>query len=159
MITTNAASIKRAISQLKSNCPDRAFQTIYGNSEYARFGGWEIVKNYMDSVYPDFFGACSRMESVIDAEIARIESTMKSKKVKSFMEEYKGFRSGYSMGEDVVVILKTTHCSRRVTVADRKEYYSGRGRRYNSSITHGTVVLSVDLTGSRAKYDINVVSK
>lgn len=139
----------------------KAFYTIYdividGNHDFDNIIDPLLAS---DRCNGDFYHACRVYEDMISAEEAKIETAKKSKKVKDFIANYKNWTSGYAMGERVIIVFKTEHRSQCVTIANNEQYYDGRGRKFNRNIKHGIARLDVDLTGSRAKYEINTLEK
>lgn len=139
----------------------KAFYTIYdmvidSNKDYDN-----VVDKLLNSdrCKGDFYKACRIYEAIITSEEAKIEAAKKSKRVKDFIAAYENWESGYAMGEKVVIVFKTEHRSQCVTIANNERYYNGRGNKFNRNIKHGIARLDVDLTGSRARYEINTLEK
>lgn len=106
-----------------------------------------------------FFAACAIFEEGYNIDKKRIEKAKKSKTVRDFVAEYKGWRSGYSMGEEVFVCYETKNFRFKEKIADRMRVYSGRGEKYNYKISYGAAWLDVDLKGSRMKTSIKLIKK
>lgn len=108
----------------------------------------------------DFLMACGIFEDAAELEMNRIKKASKSKTVKNFIEEYRNWSSGYSMGETVQVVYKTTMLGYTTQdVTDNRRKYKGIARKYNNRIAYGAAELIVDLTGPKMKTKLSVVEK
>lgn len=143
-----AKKMQRTARLLAGKEFEAAFTEIYGNNAAA----FAVVRKAMDErTGGDFWGACAIFEAALEKEEWKIEQAAKSAAVKKFIAEYSDWQSGYSMGEVVEIIYKADLAEKREIVADRRRTYSGRARRFNSSVKHGVARLTVDLTGSRMR--------
>lgn len=161
-----AKRIQSVIECVKNGDIRGAFSLMYRGAEM-----WESIKPNCDKVIEtlmrerangNFFTACAIFEAGYSNDKERVEKAKKSKAVRDFVAEYKEWRSGYSMGEEVFVCYDTRNFSFKERIADRKSFYSERSKRakkYNCNISHGAAWMDVDLKGSRMKTSVSRIEK
>lgn len=156
-----ATELKNVIDSLNKKEYERAFCRFYFGKFITQKKDVDLFNTLIksDRCGGDFFKACTIYEMTIEMELEKIENAKKSKKVKDFVKEYKEWSSGYSMGEKVHVKYVTEHRTSYETIRDTREVYSGSGKKYNNNIKYGEILLVVDLTGSKNKYNIYKISK
>ena len=94
----------------------------------------------------------------------KCESCLKSNAYKKFVEEYKNWSSGYSMGETIDVLL-TIKIGEYVykkcdIIADYREKYRGDAKKYNNKIKYGSATLNIVYDNNKKmKSSIDLINK
>lgn len=94
----------------------------------------------------------------------KCESCLKSNAYKNFVEKYKHWSSGYSMGEkiDVVLTIKIGEYVYKKCdiIADYREKYRGKAKKWNGKIKYGSATLNIVYDNNKKmKSSIYVINK
>lgn len=150
-----ANKIQSVIALVGQRNYDKALDKMYPS---AGCNAHQLIEKLMTEGW-DFYRSCRRYEDLVEAEVLRIDKVKKSPRFRKFVEDYKDWSSGYAMGEEIIVQIHGNYTGEDICVADRTQYYSGRGRKYNKSVTHGYAVMTVDITGVKNSYKVDVLKK
>lgn len=159
-----ALIFERVNTFLKQKEYGKAFHEMYSRPEEWNYKQLKAYYNVFETALNgraegNFIAACKIVEGTVEQEEKRVANVRKSPKYKLFVKQYGNFSSGYSMGEKVEVKIVTNYNDIHDTISDRRAEYRGNAKKYNHNIRYGSVLLTVDLTGARAKYRLDIVSK
>lgn len=159
-----AEKIEKITSYINNKNYKKAFFEMYCaccEEEHINLpNGWNAVSRLMEErTHGHFLSACKILDETAEREQKKYLKVLKSSTVAEFVEKYRNWDSGYSMGETVSVKFVGNIVNCEILFEDRREVYRGTSKKWNNNIKYGYATLIVDISGSRIKTKTEIFKK